>query len=163
MQPNEPLFITRPAAKQLTTIMPWSDPVVDRRGHDPRSAYVETFWLGIIGPTATWIIRRFADEFDHAPDGFTIDLHRTASSMGVSYAKGPASPFGRALNRCVMFGLAQELRSENGFAFRRRIPQVGLKHLQRLPPDLVEIHDDWVRAALSAETAGSETTAVHSV
>jgi hypothetical protein len=153
MQPNEPLFITRPSRSQLTTILPWADPTIDRRGHDPRSAYVETFWLGVIGPTATWIIRRFADEFDHAPDGFTIDLHRTAGSMGVSYAKGPASPFGRALNRCVMFGLATELSSGVGFAFRRRVPQVGIKHLQRLPTELAEVHDAWVRAALAAEPA----------
>ena len=26
-------------------VSPWDDPVVDRRGHDPRSAYVEQFWL----------------------------------------------------------------------------------------------------------------------
>ena len=39
----------------------WTDPVVDRRGHDPRSLYVERFWLGAIGPSATWIMRRLAD------------------------------------------------------------------------------------------------------
>ncbi len=31
-------------------ISPWLDPVVDRRGHDPRSSYVEKFWLGTLGP-----------------------------------------------------------------------------------------------------------------
>jgi hypothetical protein len=31
--------------------MPWIDPVVDRRGHDPRSTYVEQFWLGTLGPS----------------------------------------------------------------------------------------------------------------
>jgi hypothetical protein len=29
----------------------WTDPVIDTLGHDPRSWYVEQFWLGIIGPT----------------------------------------------------------------------------------------------------------------
>ena len=33
------------------TITPWIDPVVDARGHDPRGAYVERFWLSVIGPT----------------------------------------------------------------------------------------------------------------
>ena len=28
----------------------WVDPLVDRLGHDPRSTYVEQFWLGILGP-----------------------------------------------------------------------------------------------------------------
>jgi len=26
-------------------VMPWPDPVLDAIGHDPRSWYVETFWL----------------------------------------------------------------------------------------------------------------------
>ena len=39
-------------------VAPWDDPVVDRRGHDPRSAYVEQFWLSVLGPTATWLLRR---------------------------------------------------------------------------------------------------------
>lgn len=126
-----------------TTITPWVDPVVDNRGHDPRSAYVETFWLGIIGPTATWVMRRFAHEFDRSPDGFTVDLGHMARTMGLSYDKGPASPFGRAIHRCVMFGLARE--QADGFVVRRRVPQVASKHLRRLPDDLVAIHDEWVR------------------
>ena len=32
-------------------IEPWPDPVIDRLGHDPRSAYVERFWLSILGPS----------------------------------------------------------------------------------------------------------------
>ena len=31
-------------------IKPWNDPVVDTLGHDPRSRYVETFWLPTLGP-----------------------------------------------------------------------------------------------------------------
>ena len=32
---------------------PWLDPVIDELGHDPRSAYVETFWLPVLGPPTT--------------------------------------------------------------------------------------------------------------
>ena len=32
------------------TIRPWPDDVIDSLGHDPRSHYVETYWLGILGP-----------------------------------------------------------------------------------------------------------------
>jgi len=32
------------------TVKPWHDPVVDVLGHDPRSRYVETFWLPALGP-----------------------------------------------------------------------------------------------------------------
>jgi hypothetical protein len=33
------------------TIKPWNDPILDVAGHDPRSRYVETFWLPTLGPT----------------------------------------------------------------------------------------------------------------
>jgi hypothetical protein len=28
----------------------WLDPLIDEVGHDPRSAYVETFWHPVLGP-----------------------------------------------------------------------------------------------------------------
>ena len=89
----------RPTDSHPVTIRPWDDPVVDERGHDPRSAYVERYWLGVIGPTATWIVRRFADEFDHSPDGFVIDLGHMARTMGLSYRRGSSSPFGKSIHR----------------------------------------------------------------
>jgi len=131
------------------TIRPWADPVLDARGHDPRSAYVERFWLSVIGPTATWIMRRFADEFDHAPDGFTLDLEHAATSMGLSFSKGHNSPFGKALHRCVMFGLAQPMN--DGFAVRRKFPTVAQRHLKRLPADLQATHDEWARRTISVD------------
>jgi len=123
------------------TIRPWVDPIVDRRGHDPRSAYVERYWLSVIGPTATWIMRRFAEGFDAAPDGFSVDLDHTATSMGLSFKNGASSPFGRALHRCVMFGLAQP--RPDGFTVRRRMPTVAQRHLKRLPIDVQNDHADW--------------------
>ncbi len=42
-------FPSLPAAS--LHIRPWPDPVIDRLGHDPRSAYVERFWLGVLGPS----------------------------------------------------------------------------------------------------------------
>ena len=124
------------------TIRPWIDPVVDEHGHDPRSSYVEQFWLGVIGPTATWIMRRLAAGFDTEPSGFTIDLEHTASAMGLSFAKGAHSPFGKALQRCVMFGLAHPL--SDGLAVRRRFPPIALRHLRKCPDDIRPPHADWI-------------------
>lgn len=133
----------------VVTIRPWIDPVVDARGVDPRSAYVERFWLGVLGPTATWIMRRFAEEFDEQPDGFSIDLRATASAMGLSFSRGGRSPFGRAIQRCVMFGLAQPM--SDGFGVRRRLPQVAKRHLDRLPPDIQQAHESWARTTVRLE------------
>lgn len=140
-------------------IRAWVDPIVDRRGHDPRSPYVERYWLGVIGPTALWIMRRFADEFDAQPEGFWLDLDHTASTMGLSFSKGHNSPFGKALHRCVMFGLAQPL--SDGFAVRRRFPSVARRHLNRLPTDLQATHDEWARrTSVEIPATGAPATRV---
>ena len=34
-------------------VRPWIDPVLDEVGHDPRSPYVERFWLSSLGPSST--------------------------------------------------------------------------------------------------------------
>ena len=137
-----------PAEPLPTTVhvVPWIDPVVDRRGHDPRSAYVEHFWLGVLGPTATWLMRRLASGFDHQPDGYDLDVSGTARSLGLSVSKGTASPFAKAVTRCVMFGLLQQ-RSD-GWHVRRRVPPVSQRHLGRLPDDLQSQHAQWTRTTV---------------
>jgi hypothetical protein len=143
LDPHQPLPQQSLALGPTVQIRPWSDPLVDDRGHDPRGTYTERFWLSVIGPTATWIMRRFADLFDESPEGFTLDLEHTATTMGLSFQRGTASPFGKALNRCVMFGLAHPL--SDGFAVRRRLPSIAQRHLARLPDDVQAEHAEWAR------------------
>ena len=56
----------------------WADAVIDEVGHDVRSAYVERFWLNILGPSSTWLLRRLVNGLDAAPDGFELDLSASA-------------------------------------------------------------------------------------
>lgn len=42
--PSDPL-------DRVLRIQPWPDPLLDDQGHDPRSAYVERFWLPVLGPS----------------------------------------------------------------------------------------------------------------
>ena len=123
--------------------------VVDDVGHDVRSRYVETFWLGVLGPTATWLVRRFAEGLDRSPEGYEIDLTDTARAMGLSFTSGRSSPFSKALQRCVMFGLAHPIPS--GLAVRRRVPPVAFRHLRRMPEPVQRAHADWVHAAISLD------------
>ena len=116
----------------VVRVTPWDDPLVDRRGHDPRSAYVEQFWLSVLGPTATWLLRRLVAGFDHHPDGYELDVAGTARALGLSVTKGMASPFAKALQRCIMFGVAQRL--SEAWVVRRRVPSISQRHLLRLPP-----------------------------
>ena len=105
-------------------VVPWCDPVVDEAGHDVRGHYVEVFWLNILGPTATWTLRRLAAGLDRYPLGYELDLDETAGALGLSYSTGTTNTFGRALQRCVMFGVAQPV--PDGLAVRRQLPTVSL-------------------------------------
>src|SRR2546429_9366753 len=91
----------------LLTVVPWPDDVIDLLGHDPRSNYVETYWLGILGPSTTWLLRRLVTGLDASPSGFELPLAETASCLGLGNKGGRPSPFMRALTRCVQVDLAQ--------------------------------------------------------
>ncbi len=130
-------------------VLPWLDPVVERHGHDPRSAYVEQFWLSVLGPTATWLLRRLVAGFDRAPDGYELDVAHTARALGLSVAKGTASPFAKAVQRCVMFGVASQ-RSD-AWLVRRRVPAISQRHLLRLPADVQATHQEWTTTSVSLD------------
>jgi hypothetical protein len=123
------------------TIRPWIDPVVDEHGYDPRSRYVETFWLGVLGPTATWMVRRLAAGLDQHPQGYEADLVVLAKEMGLGFETGRITPFTRGLHRCVMFGLAHAI--PGGLAVRRRVPAVAHRHLKRMPESVRAAHEAW--------------------
>ncbi len=130
------------------TVIAWPDDVIDQVGHDARSRYVETFWLGVLGPSATWLLRRIADELEANPNGFTMDLEEMAQGIGV---RGVArnSPFVRALGRLCQFELAQ-LQAPNLLAVHRYIPSLSRRHIVRLSTQLKAEHADWQKRQLSS-------------
>ncbi|HTH05016.1 MAG TPA: hypothetical protein VL916_04060 [Ilumatobacteraceae bacterium] len=136
--PTSTLLAFRPPTLM---VVPWDDPVVDQVGHDVRSNYVEAFWLNVLGPTATWTLRRLVAGLDRYPLGYELDLDETAGALGLSYSSGTTNSFGRALQRCVMFGVAQPV--PDGLAVRRRLPTVSLRQLERMPERLRTLHADW--------------------
>jgi hypothetical protein len=115
--------------------------VVDPVGYDPRAAYVEQFWLGILGPSSIWLLRRIAVGFDTWPDGFEIDLAETAAALGLG-TSGRNSPFSRTLHRLIQFGMAQP--ASFGLAVRRRLPPLTTRQVGRLPHRLQDAHRAWV-------------------
>jgi hypothetical protein len=132
-------------------VLPWPDPVVEAVGHDPRSPYVEQFWLGILGPSTTFLLRRMAAALDASPDGFELDLAETAGALGLAATGGRHSPFGRSLQRLVQFGLAQP--HSRGLAVRRRLPPLSVRQLQRLPDRVQAAHDAWAGAGAPLDAA----------
>ena len=128
---------------EVVHVSPWPDPVIDKLGYDPRSLYVETFWLPILGPTSTWLLRRIAIRFDDHPAGFGLEVVETARSLGLGERVGRNSPLRRAMARCVTFEVA---RHEGGDALgvRRRLPPLPRRHLIHLPTSLQDEHRRWI-------------------
>ena len=86
-----------PAEPERLAIRPWPDPVIDQVGHDPRSAYVEQFWLGVLGPSTIWLMRRIAGRLERSPDGFELDPVETGAALGLAARQGPQSPIRKSL------------------------------------------------------------------
>jgi len=126
-------------------VEPWPDPVIDTLGYDPRSWYVERFWLGVLGPTSTWLLRRIAAGFDAAPGGFDLDVDETARALGLGGRTGRHSPFQRAVARCVTFELARRVDGSS-LRVRRHVPPLPRRHLLRLPPSVQAHHRGWTAA-----------------
>ena len=131
------------------TVRPWPDDLIDALGHDPRSAYVERFWLGVLGPTSTWLLRRLAAGLDESPAGFDLALADTARSLGIG-GHGRSSSFMRTLGRIVQFDLARVDIAGDGVAVavRRRLPPLTRRHLLRLPESVQAEHAAWQAADL---------------
>jgi len=129
-------------APEVLHIRPWPDEVIDHLGWAPRSSYVEDYWLGILGPSTTWLLRRLAAGFDYSSEGFDLDLGETARSLGLGDRSGRHSPFIRSINRTVQFGLAQ-LSGRDELSVRRRLPPLNRAQLSRLSPALQARHAAW--------------------
>jgi len=139
----------------LLRVVPWRDPVVDAMGIDPRSLYAEQFWLPIVGPTATWLLRRVAVRFEQVEAGFFLDVDDTARCLGLGWRKSRNSPFFRAISRCVAFGLAR-WQGHDEVAVRRLLPPLAQRQLVRLPPSLQEAHRRWTFRSASRDALESQ-------
>lgn len=128
-------------------VTPLADPVLDRLGHDPRSNYVERYWLPILGPSCLLLIRKLSAELEQQPDGFLLRTADWAQEMGVGMKGGRNGPLWRAVERGCRFGAAQ--RNGELLAVRRRLPPLTARQVDRLPQQLRASHDHWVETRLA--------------
>ncbi len=146
------------AVKGRLHIEPWIDPVVEEVGHDPRSAYAETYWLPVLGPSVTWMLRRFASlPRRGSRREQSCPAEELARSLGIGDRSGPNGPLPRTLKRCVDFEMA-EWRGAS-LAVRRKLPPLARRHLRRLPETLQARHFEEVESARIPTT--SERLRVH--
>lgn len=126
----------------ILTVVPWADAETARCGYDPRSAYVERFWLGVLGPSAVWLLRRFARGFDDHPQGFRVNLADTGRALGLGEGTGRSSTVIRTIERCCQFGAAQLLGASK-LAVRTHLPPLSPRQVARLPESVQAAHERW--------------------
>ena len=143
------------AQRRIVHVEPWPDEVTAEVGHDPRSAYVERFWLSVLGPSSLWLIRTLAYGFDSQPDGFDLDTLEAARALGLGDRVGRRSPVQRAVDRLCHFDLAH-VRGAITLVVRPQVPWLDDFKVSKLPAQLQAEHGLWEAAAL-AESARTAT------
>lgn len=128
------------------TVRPWPDAVIDAVGEDPRSAYVERYWLPLLGPSSVLLLRRLAAELDTSPDEVRLPLEDTARSLGLGMRGGRSSPFLRTIHRCCAFHLATYDDRRGVLHARRKLPPLTRPQVSRLPEHLQRAHHEWLVA-----------------
>jgi len=136
---SAPEFATWLVEHDPLDVVAWDDPLVERLGHRARSAYVETYWLSVIGPASTWAIRRLSAWLDASPAGYQLSLAELGRELGLGAGTGRSSPVVRTLSRLVTFGLATP--QGDALAVRRSLAPLTCRQATRLPPSLAGQHE----------------------
>ncbi len=110
---------------------------VDTTGVDARSAYVETYWLALLGPSCVLAARRLVAWLEAEPAGFEISLAALGGMLGLGSGIGRHAPVVRTLTRLVDFHLAN---IDHTFAIRRRFPLLTARQIARLPDHVAAAH-----------------------
>ena len=149
-----PLDGTGTGPDQLT-VTAWWDPALAVRGADPRGAYAERFWLGIIGPSTLLLLRRFARGLEEHPNGFRVSVPDTARALGLGPGLGRNAPLSRTVDRACTFGLARR-RDVDRLEVRTHLPTLTARQVGQLPEALRVAHDQWQRSQAAGGSGGPQ-------
>lgn len=131
-------------------VVPWPDGILERVGHDPRSLYVELFWLPTLGPSTTLLMRALVRALEAAiaasPERTgpiegpraRLDVEELAVGLGLGH-HGVPTTLRRAIDRSVAFGLTR-WRTSSCLAVHRRLPALSQRQVGRLPAALAAAH-----------------------
>lgn len=146
------------ACCEVITLIPWIDHRVDAFGHDPRSNYVEQYWLGTLGPSTTWFLRHCANLLD-TTDGTAVNLREAASILGIGHEGGSRSSMSKTIARACRFRAARSVGSTT-LAVRLRLPQLSYRQVRRLPEQAQRSHEEFLAINLSHEAVRRQQSRV---
>jgi hypothetical protein len=130
-----------------------------RHGYDVQSSYVEQFWLPVLGPSTTWLIRHLNARLERDGDGVVVEASLTARALGLGEHPGRHAPFLRAIRRAidydlVVVGAHDETigATEIPLLVRRLVPPLSARLADRLPEALAREHRRFSETGDSDET-----------
>ncbi len=130
-------------------ISPLIDPRQDYRYYDPRSAYVERFWMSVLGPSSVWFLRLTARELAAAGPASSdvsvvFELSVLARRLGLGHKGGRNSALMRTIERTCLFGMANRLDAST-LEVRAAIPPLPEHLYTQLPHNLRDEVQAWSR------------------
>lgn len=112
--------------------------------HALTSEYVERFWLPIVGPTATVLLRTLGHIYapiahDALNPQTLISLPQLATALGVGSHLGRNGALRRSLTRLQHLGIV-EITGEDTMTIATYLPHLRPHQIERLPAFLQTIH-----------------------
>lgn len=146
----------RPMLKKQIRISPWPDATIDSLGYDVRDRdtprghvpYVETFWLPILGPTATWLLRRCNSHLDARNPG-PMPTALLSQCLGLGDGISRASKLADTIARAERFGFAFLSFQGDELRVRTHLPLLPARQTARLPDPLRALHRHFDRTNLA--------------
>jgi hypothetical protein len=140
------------------TVVPLSDPVVERIGFAPDSAYLEACILPRLGPAGFLLYRHLAARLGRN-DQIVVDLVEVAANLGLPPNAARHSPLVRTLGHLEDFGLGA-WRPNGHYALRRAVAPLSDRQARRLPQRARSIHYRTMQARLASSGGrnGTEPT-----
>ena len=138
-----------PDTRERFIVHRWDDPVVESLGFAVNSIYTETVLLPILGPSATWCLRRLGAWAEAHPNGVEVDTGELARDLGLGQNLAKNSPINRTLNRLCQFDMAQWDGTE-WLAVRTSVAPIPERQVARLTPAVAHVHHLLVSRAAPA-------------
>jgi len=123
--------------------------------HAADSRYVEQFWLPILGPSTTWLIRHLNHQLDVGGEDVIVDLGEIGNALGLGERAGRHAPLLRSLRRAGDYDMVMTPQADESndaattrlVLVRRALPPLSPRLVERLAPNLARAHHAICAAA----------------
>ena len=104
--------------------------------------YINTFWLPILGPTATLLLNSLLTRALCETEPWEQEVNDLSKSIGVGNREGNSSPIVKNLKRLCYFGLISKYQDK--YYVPTNIPNIEQNNLRKLNISLQSEHSLWI-------------------